>query len=136
MEACKAFFERCETGQGWSACQEFCTPDASFEAQSEPLADVKTLEAYCDWMKGLATSTMPGCRYDLHHSSWDEGNKSACFFATFHGTHTGEGGPVPPTNKSIASHYVYAITVDGSGKISKMIKIWNAPWALKQVGWM
>lgn len=37
------FFEACETGKGWEGCQAYCTSDASFAAQAEPLADVKTL---------------------------------------------------------------------------------------------
>ena len=32
------FFETCEAGKGWEACQTYCTPDASFSAQAEPLA--------------------------------------------------------------------------------------------------
>ncbi len=46
------FFKACETGGGWAACQAYCTSDASFRAQSEPLADVKTLHAYADWVQG------------------------------------------------------------------------------------
>ena len=42
--AAKAFFEACETGKGWTACQQFCTPDASFSCQADALAEVKTLE--------------------------------------------------------------------------------------------
>src|SRR5690348_18248971 len=56
------FFEACETGKGWEGCQAYCTGDASFAAQSEPLANVKTLREYCDWMKGLLTF-MPDGRY-------------------------------------------------------------------------
>jgi hypothetical protein len=40
------FFAACETGKGWAGCRAYCTPDASFPAQSEPLANVHTLEAY------------------------------------------------------------------------------------------
>ena len=38
------FFADCETGQGWGACKAYCTPDATFGAQAEPLAGVTTLE--------------------------------------------------------------------------------------------
>ena len=40
----KQFFEACEAGRGWEICKAYCTPNASFVAQSEPLADVRTLE--------------------------------------------------------------------------------------------
>jgi hypothetical protein len=32
--------------------QLYCQPDAGFEAQSEPLADIRTLRT-TEWMKGL-----------------------------------------------------------------------------------
>jgi hypothetical protein len=37
----KQFFEACETGKGWEGCRAYCTPDASFSAQAEPLADIR-----------------------------------------------------------------------------------------------
>ena len=79
------FFEACEAGRGWDVCRTWCTPDASFAAQAEPLADVRTLHEYCDWMKGLLTF-MPDGRYVVKSFATD--------------THTGEGGPCPPTGKA------------------------------------
>ncbi len=38
------FFEDCETGKGWEGCKEYCKPGATFSAQSEPLADTRTLQ--------------------------------------------------------------------------------------------
>jgi hypothetical protein len=34
------------------------------------------------------------------------------------------------------SHYVYVMTFGDDGKIKSMTKIWNAPWAMKELGWM
>ena len=55
-------------------------------------------------------------------------------FAVFHGTQTGEGGPVAPTGNVVASDYVYAMEFAG-GKVSHMTKIWNDGHALSQLGW-
>ena len=132
-ETAKAFFDACETGKGWAACQAFCTSDASFAAQSEPLADTRTLAAYADWMQGLL-GLMPDGRYDLKSWAVDEANHSVVAYAIFSGTHTGEGGPVPPTGKKTASDYVYVMRFDGD-KIDHMTKIWNAGWALRELGW-
>ena len=30
-ETAAQFFDACETGKGWDACEQFCHPDASFE---------------------------------------------------------------------------------------------------------
>ena len=42
-EIADKFFVACETGKGWEACKAYCTPGATFAAQAEPLADVKSL---------------------------------------------------------------------------------------------
>jgi hypothetical protein len=35
-DTASAFFEACETGQGWDGCSRYCHPEASFSAQAEP----------------------------------------------------------------------------------------------------
>ncbi|HIG43883.1 MAG: hypothetical protein ABGY96_16105 [bacterium] len=135
FDGARQFFEACEAPLGWEGCREFVCDNASFVAQSEPLASMKTIQEYCDWMYGFGTVTAAGATYDLHTSSYDESTRTAVFFATYHARHTGEGGPVAPTNKETHSHYVYVLTMDGDGKVEKMTKIWNAPWALNELGW-
>ncbi len=136
IENANKFFDACETGKGWDGCKDYVAENASFECQAAPLADVGTVEAYCEWIAGFANVTAPGCRYDLHTSGFDADNNTAFFFATFIGTHSGDGGPVPPTNKETRSHYVYTLTMNAEGKVEKMVKIWNASFALRQLGWM
>lgn len=136
MDQATLFFEACEAPLGWSACKAYATSDASFSAQSEPIAEIKTLEGYCDWMHAFGTETAKGCSYTLHNSAWDEANSTAVFFATFHGTHVGEGGPVPATGQSTNSHYVYVVEMNDAGKVTHMTKIWNAPWAMTELGWV
>jgi len=135
FDVAKKFFDACDTGAGWEGCKEYVADSATFEAQSEPLVDIATVEAYCEWSKGFGTVTAPGASYDLHSSSYDEETRTAVFFGTYHAKHTGEGGPVPPTGKETQTHYVYCLTMDASDKVAKMVKIWNAPWAMKELGW-
>src|SRR5262245_44124031 len=71
-EIAKQFFEACETGQGWEGCQAYCTTDATFSAQAEPRAGVRTLQQYTDWMKGLLT-LIPDGRYELKSFGTDDG---------------------------------------------------------------
>ena len=130
------FFTACETPLGWTGCQEYVEPGAGFEAQSEPLITIDTVEDYCNWMKDFGTITAAGATYELHAASYDEGARAATFFATYHATHVGEGGPVDPTNKSTQSHYVYVITMSDNDKVASMVKIWNAPWAMRDLGWL
>ena len=128
------FFDACETGKGWEACQAFCHPGATFAAQAGALAEVDTIESYSEWMKGLFTPCPDG-RYELRSFAVDEERNNVSAYAVFHGTHTGEGGPVPPTGKSVAGDYVYVMDFDGD-RIRHMTKIWNDGISLQQLGWM
>ncbi len=83
------FFEACESGKGWDVCQEFCHPDATFSVEAAALADVTTVQAYTDWLKGFYT-LVPDARYDLKSFAVDEERHNVTAFAVFHGTHTGE----------------------------------------------
>lgn len=132
-EQAEQFFDACETGKGWAACQHFCHPDATFSAQAGALADVDSVEAYTEWMKGLF-GPVPNGRYELRSFAVDEERNNVSAFAVFHGTHTGDGGPVPPTGKSVAADYVYVMDFDGD-KIRHMTKIWNDGFSLQQLGW-
>ncbi len=132
-EAAKAFFEACETGKGWNACKEYCHEGATFSAQADALSGVDTVEGYTEWMKGLFVP-FPDGRYELKAFAADPEQNSVVAFAVFHGTQTGEGGPVPPTGKSVAADYVYAMDFD-AGKIRHMTKIWNDAVTMRQAGW-
>ena len=130
----KKFFEACEAGKGWAVCKEWCTPNATFSAQAEPLADVRDLAQYTDWMKGLLTF-IPDGRYELKSFATDEERKNVSAYAIFMGTHTGQGGPCPPTGKSLRTDYVYVMYFEGD-KIKHMQKIWHAGLAMKELGWV
>jgi predicted ester cyclase len=132
-EQAEQFFDACDTGKGWEVCQSFCHPGATFSAQAGALADVDTLQSYTEWMKGLLTP-VPDGRYELRSFAVDEGRQNVTAFAVLHGTHTGEGGPVPPTGKSVAAEYVYVMDFDGD-RIRHMTKIWNDTISLQQLGW-
>ena len=129
----EAFFAACETGKGWDGCSAYCTPNATFCAQAEPLLEVQTLAQYTDWMKGLL-AFVPDGRYELKSFGTDDERKSVCAYAVFFGTHTGQGGPCPPTGKSTNTDYVYVMQFEGE-KIAHMTKIWHAGLAMKELGW-
>ena len=130
----RAFFDACETGKGWAECNAYCQPDASFAAQAEPLADMQTLQQYTDWMMGMF-ALIPDGRYAVKSFAADDERNNVCVYAVFSGTHSGDGGPMPPTGKSTSTDYVYMMEFE-DGKISHMTKIWNAGWAMKELGWI
>jgi predicted ester cyclase len=133
LEPAKLFFDACETGKGWDLCKDYCHADASFSAQTGALAEINTLEGYCDWMRDLLTP-IPDAHYELKFFAADESRNAVTAVAVFHGTQTGPGGPVPATGRTIAADYAYYMEFDRS-RIKHMTKIWNDTISLQQLGW-
>lgn len=77
---------------------------------------------------------MPDASYEVKAFAVDRERNNVAAYAVFHGTHKGDGGPLPPTGKSTKSDYVYVMEFDG-GKIRHMTKVWNSSWALRDLGW-
>ena len=133
-ETARKLFDACESGKGWDVCKQYCTPGATFSAQADALAEVRTLEAYTDWMQGCYTFA-PDASYEIKSFAVDEERGNVAGFGVFRATHTGEGGPVPPTGKSIEADYVYIMQFEGD-KVSHMTKVWNDGFSFRQLGWM
>ena len=76
------FFVACETGKGWEVCRAYCTPDATFSAQAEPLLDVKTLAQYTNWMKGMVT-VLPDTRYEVKSFATDNARNNVAAYGVF-----------------------------------------------------
>jgi predicted ester cyclase len=132
-DVAERFFDACETGKGWQGCERYCHPGATFAAQTGALDGIDTLEAYTEWMKGLLTP-LPDGNAEVRSFAVDEARNNVAAFGVFRGTHTGDGGPVPPTGKSVAADYVYVMDFEGD-KIRHMTKIWNDGFTLRQLGW-
>lgn len=132
-ESARQFFDACETGKGWAACRKWCHDGATFACQADTLAETTTLEGYTEWMKSLLTP-LPDARYELTAFATDTERATVVAAAVFHGTQTGQGGPVPPTGKTLAADYAYIMQFDGD-RIRHMTKIWNDVWSLRALGW-
>ena len=132
-ETAREFVEAVDTGGGWAECAQFCHDGASFSCQADALAEIGTMEGYADWMRDLMTP-VPDGHYELKSFSTDVGRSIVTAFAVFKGTQTGPGPVDPPTGKSVATDYVYAMEFDGD-RIRHMTKIWNDVVALKELGW-
>ena len=133
-DTAERFFDACETGKGWDGCNQYCHPNATFSAQAGALADVKTLQGYTDWMKGMF-SPLPDAKYEVRSFAVDDKRNNVSAYAVFRGTHTGPGAPVPPTGKRVEADYVYVMSFEGD-RIRHLTKIWNDGFSLKQLGWM
>ena len=133
-DTAEKFFAACESGKGWEGCSQYCRPDATFSAQANALTGITTVEAYTNWMKGMYTP-MPNARYEVKAFAVDERRNNVVAFGVFRATHSGPGGPVPPTGKTLEADYVYVMEFD-DGQIKHMTKIWNDAHSLQQLGWI
>ena len=109
-------------------------PAQGLTAEAGALAGIDTLQGYTDWMKNLLTP-VPDGRYEVRSFAVDVERQNVAAYGVFRGTHTGEGGPVPPTGRSIEADYVYVMQFD-EDKIRHVTKIWNDGISLQQLGWM
>jgi predicted ester cyclase len=132
-DTAERFFDACETGKGWEACKQYCHPGATFSAQAGSLEGIDSLEAYTEWVKGAFTP-LPDARAEVRSFAVDEARNNVAAYGIFRGTHTGEGGPVPPTGRSTEADYVYVMDFDGD-KIRHMTKVWNDGFSNQQLGW-
>lgn len=133
QQTAHAFFDACETGEGWAGCRAYCHDGATFSCQADALAAVATLEAYAEWMKGLLVPIADG-RYELKAFAADAERGVVVAAAVFHGTHSADGGPMAPTGKTVAADYAYVIMFEGE-KIRHVTKIWNDVTSLRALGW-
>ncbi len=108
FEYAENFFDACKASLGWDVCMEDGVP---LIARSEPLVDITSVETDCEWMKRIDTVTAPAAACTVNAACYDEERRTAVFFATYHATHTGEGGRVRPTNMATNSHHVYSIKI-------------------------
>lgn len=84
-------------------------------------------------MRGLLVF-IPNGAYEIKSFATDTARDSVSAFGEFTGTHSGDGGPCPPTGKTTRTEYVYVMQFTG-GRISHMTQIWNAGWAIRELGW-
>jgi predicted ester cyclase len=78
---------------------------------------------------------MPDGSYDLKSWAVDDERSNVSVYAVFSGTHTGEGGPCPPTGKIAKADYVYVMFFEGD-KIRHMTKIWHSGITMKELDWV
>ena len=77
---------------------------------------------------------IPDGHYEMKGFAVDEQRNTVLAFAVFHGSQTGEGGPIPATGNTLAADYVYSINFEDR-KISHLTKIWNDGHSMRQLGW-
>ena len=85
------FFKALEEGKEWEGCNEYCTADATFSAQAEPLADMQHLHQYADWLKGrVSTRPTVSSSAGSRHTSLERPQRVSCGLLSAVGDLSGE----------------------------------------------
>jgi predicted ester cyclase len=126
------FFDDLETGKGPLVVKKYLAEKDVFQCDCLPQTN---LTEYAEFMQNIIKGPMPDFKYEIESITYNENEVS--FYATFTGTHTGQGGPVPPSNppKKTKGTYVYKVTLDQDGKVTKMNKCFDIFTAFKALGW-
>ena len=74
MEAAKQFYFACENGTGWTNCQPYCHPDATFRSEAKTLQEVDNLNHYTEWMVEVHKH-MTDISFDVEGFAFDEERK-------------------------------------------------------------
>lgn len=99
-------------GKGGKSADSTATAAQRFQPRPALWRTLTPWKATTEWMKGLF-APVPDDRYELRSFAVDEGRNNVTAYGVFRGTHTGNGGPVPPTGKQVEADYVYVMQFDG-----------------------
>ncbi|GFH44113.1 hypothetical protein CTEN210_00587 [Chaetoceros tenuissimus] len=135
LKNAKEVIEVLDSAGDWATIESLVAKDATFTCQAEALADVKTVKEWYDWMVNFKGNIAPDGRCTIKSIAWDATNRKCLFYAVYHATHTGDGGPMPATNKHTDTDYVYEVVMNDEDKVASMTKIWNDMYCLKELGW-
>tara|TARA_B110000967_G_C18840489_1_gene539105 strand:- start:1018 stop:1455 length:438 start_codon:yes stop_codon:yes gene_type:complete len=119
LTTARAFFDACEYGKGWSECERYCHPDATFETEAEILANVDTMEIYCDWMVDALAMFDENVEIEIKAEAHDQTRDIVLIYAEIRGNVI--IGPAPMFAKT---DYVYAIKFNDE-KIRHISKVWE-----------
>jgi predicted ester cyclase len=114
----------------WELLDDIVAPDFVRHCQATPDVDVRSLEAFKEYLKQDA-SVFPDSTQTLRHML-AEGDLLALWI-TYVGTQQGQMGPFPPTWKRMQIDCGVLLRID-NGKIAEMWVTWDNLAALAQLG--
>ena len=124
-----------DKGRPFDEYKHLVQDGATFSAQAPALEDITTVQAWGAWMKNFVEHIGPDLQVEIKSLAWDEERRTACMFAVYHATHTGDGGPVPATNKMTHTDCVYVLKMNNENKVEHFYKIWNDTFCMTELGW-
>ena len=74
IEAAEKFYFACENGTGWTNCQPYYHPDATFSSEAKTLQEIDNLNHYTEWMAEVHKH-MTDISFDVEGFAFDEERK-------------------------------------------------------------
>lgn len=123
-------------GQRWEAWRPYCHPDATFRKVGTSSVGMEvhdSLREFAESTKAMV-AVFPDLRVELRSLAVDEEHGIAMVYLVIEGTHTGEGGPVPPTGRSFEVDAAYVMEFDGD-RLRHLTMVMNELVVDKRLGW-
>jgi len=135
-QAAERILQNVKPGHGWEAWQPYCHPDATFRkvgTSSVGMEVHESLPAFAESTKVMA-ALFPDIREEVRSLAIDEEQDIAIAHVVIKGTHTGDGGPVPPSGKAFEVDVAYVMHLDGD-RLRHLTMIMHDLVVDKQLGW-
>ncbi len=117
LKAAEHFYFACENGTGWTNCQPYCHPEATFSSQAKMLQEIDTLYHYTEWMAEVHKH-MTDISFDVKGLAHDKSRDVVLIYGIYRGVITMSETPQP-----FETDYVYLLEFT-EGKISHVSKVW------------
>ena len=126
------FFHDLEKGKGSDEIKKYLADGATFQCDCLPQ---KTMIEYAEFMKAIISGPLPDFEYQI--VSITSNHREVVFFANMSATHTGQGGPIPPSSPPLktSSSYVYRVMFDDQLKITGIHKCFDIYTAFRKLNW-
>jgi predicted ester cyclase len=113
--------------------EPFVSKDCTYQCAAYP--EQKNFAEHVNFVHSLVEGPMPDFGYIVKAIATNE--SQVIINGTIHGTHTGEGGPVEPSNPPLKGYADFSITftVNEDGMIVNVWEIMDASSLWKQLGW-
>jgi len=135
-QTAERFLQTVKPGQGWEAWQPFCHPDAGFRKLGTSAVGMEVHESLPDFAEStkVLVALFPDLRQELRSLAIDEEQDIAIAYMVTKGTHTGEGGPVPPTGQAFEVDVVWIMQFEDD-RMRHLTLVMHDPVVDEQLGW-
>eukprot|EP00937_MAST-01D_sp_MAST-1D-sp2_P007696 g7696.t1 len=134
-DTARELFHLLESGQGGPEIVNGYCVEGGAQFSCLALPQFSTVEDFCIYKQAIATQVAPDAKVELLHLATNE--EEVMLMAQMTATHTGLGGPSPPSNpaKRMAVQYSYVMHFDMANKLTELKMVFDICTMYRAWGW-